>query len=193
MVKKRNKPLAILMLSLVILIGAVLWGLVYSQGWIVSLVAFATAYVAIIVYDKFFDVTRNVYIISGVAIVVLNIIASFVSLGIAVAVEAECSLSIAFKALFEVIGDYSADLIRDGLMCVALTILGLVGVKKMYEEKKLKKTMQENSMNAIADSSNTDVVETSSNDKQPDKNESASENEEGSENHSNSQIDDSNK
>lgn len=136
-------------------VGAVLWGVIYSQGWLVSLVAFVTAYVGIIVYDKFYKVNRTVYIVSGVVICVLNIIASFLSIGITVAIEAEVSLKIAFEAVFEVIGDFVPDLIRDGLLCVAFTVLGLVGVKKTYEEKKLKKEMQENSMNAIADSANS--------------------------------------
>lgn len=193
MVKKQNKALAIALLSITMVVGAILWGVIYSQGWLVSLVAFVTAYVGIIVYDKFYKVDRTVYIVSGVVICVLNIIASFLSIGITVAIEAEVNLKIAFEAVFQVIGDFVPDLIRDGLLCVAFTVLGLVGVKKTYEEKKLKKEMQENSLNAIADSANTAVVETDSNNEQSEKIENISEDKETLKDDNNSQEENTNK
>lgn len=193
MEKKQNKVLAIVLLSITIVVGAVLWGVIYSQGWLVSLVALATSYVGIIVYDKFYKVNRTVYIVSGVVICVLNIIASFLSIGITVAVEAEVSLKIAFEAVFQVIGDFVPDLIRDGLLCVVFTILGLVGAKKTYEEKKLKKEMQENSMKAIADSANTDIVEANQNTEQSEKVETKSENEESHQDDTKNENNDSNK
>lgn len=138
MEKKQNKALAITLLAVVIVLGAGVWGILYSQGWFVALVAFVTAFLAILVYGKFAEVTKTVYIVSGVVIVVLNIIASFLSIGITVAIEAECSLKIAFEAVFQVIGDFIPDLAKDGVLCIILTILGLVGVKKTYEQRQAK-------------------------------------------------------
>lgn len=138
MEKKQNKALAITLLAVVIMLGAGVWGVLYSQGWFVALVAFVTAFLAILVYGKFAEVTKTVYIVSGVVIVVLNIIASFLSIGITVAIKAECSLKIAFEAVFQIIGDYIPDLAKDGVLCIILTILGLVGVKKTYEQRKAK-------------------------------------------------------
>lgn len=142
MERKQNKALAIVMLCVVILVGAVLWGLLYSYGFLASLIAFATAYVAIVVYDKFYPVSKNVYIISGFAIVVANIIASFLALVIAVAIKADCDLVTAFNALMSVIDDFALELCKDFIYCVVLTILGLVGVKKFYENRKARKQAQ---------------------------------------------------
>lgn len=138
MEKKQNKVLATILLSVVILLGAGVWGVLYSQGWFVALVAFVTAFLGILVYGKFAEVTKLVYIISGVAIVVLNIIASFLSIGITVAIEEKCSLAIAFEAVFKVINEFIPDLAKDAGLCVVLTVLGLVGVKKTYEQRQAK-------------------------------------------------------
>lgn len=148
MERKQNKSLAILMLCVVILVGAVLWGLLYTFGWLASLMAFATAYVGIVVYGKFYPVSKKVYIISGVAIVVANVIASFLALVIAIAVKADCDFVTALNALISVMGDYAFDLGKDFVVCIVLIILGLVGVKKLYEDKKCKKQEQNNSVEA---------------------------------------------
>lgn len=139
MEKRQNKTLAVLMLVLVIVLGAVVWGFLYVSGWLVSLVAFATAYLGIVVYDRFYDVSKNIYVYSGIAIVLANIFASFMSMTIRVAMLAECDLITAFNALVSVVDSYIGDFMIDCIMCVIFTLLGFVGVKKTYEAKKIRK------------------------------------------------------
>lgn len=164
MEKRQNKPLAVLMLVLVIVLGAVVWGFLYASGWLVSLVAFATAYLGIVVYDKFYDVSKNIYVYSGIAIVLANIFASFMSMTISVAMMAECDLITAFNALVSVMDSYIGGFMTDCIMCVIFTLLGFVGVKKTYEAKKIRKQEEENARmaeNAVDnnDSENLNVAE----------------------------------
>lgn len=165
MEKRQNKSLAVLMLVLVIVLGAVVWGFLYASGWLVSLVAFATAYLGIVVYDKFYDVSKNIYVYSGIAIVLANIFASFMSMTIRVAMLAECDLITAFNALVSVMDSYIGDFMTDCIMCVIFTLLGFVGVKKTYEAKKIRKQEEENARMAETavdniDSENLNVAET---------------------------------
>jgi len=159
MEKRQNKALAILLLSLVILVGAVAWGVIYSYGWFVAIIAFITSYVAILVYDKFYDVNNTVYIITGVAVVIANIIASFLAIGIAVANEANVSLSVAFNAVFESFDLIAKDLAIDCILCIALTVAGLIGVKRTYEQRKAKTTTVMPDSNTTTEV-NTDTTDT---------------------------------
>ncbi len=143
MERKQNKSLAILMLCVVILVGAVLWGVLYTFGWIASIVALLTAYVAIVLYDKFYPVTKNVYIISGVAIVIANIIASFISLCIVTAIDGGYSFGYVLEIAMQAIGDLVIAMAGDIILCIVLTIIGLVGAKKFYENKKARKQKED--------------------------------------------------
>lgn len=147
MERKQNKTKAIVVLCITVVVGAILWGALYSLGLFASLIAYATAYVAIVLYDKFYKVDKKVYIISGVAITLANLLASFIAIGVAVAVEAEVDLGTAFAAVFEVIGDFAYDLTKDAILCVVMTVLGLLTVRKTYEQKKLR---QQKELDAMA-------------------------------------------
>lgn len=159
MEKKQNKALAVVVLCATILVGAVLWGALYSLGLFASLIAFATAYVAIVLYDKFCNLTNKVYIISGIAIIVANLVASFVAIGISVAVNLGVDLGSAFKAVFEVIGNFVPELVKDAISCVILTVLGLITVKKTYEQRKKKQSENANQEVLPTDKENAVIEE----------------------------------
>lgn len=127
------------MLCIVVLVGSVLWGVLYTLGWFASIIALVTAYVAIVLYDKFYPVTKNVYIISGVAIVIANIVASFISLCIVTAIDCGYSFGYVLEIALQAIGDLAIAMAGDIVLCIVLTIIGLVGAKKFYENKKARK------------------------------------------------------
>ena len=134
--EKKNKLLAIFVLVASILIGGVAWGLIYSFGWFVGIIAFATAYLAVMAYDKFCPVSNMVYIITAVAIIVCNVVASFISLGITVAIESEVTFGFALNWLLNNFDLIAKEFAIDMVLCIVLTCLGIYGFKKSYEQKK---------------------------------------------------------
>lgn len=54
--QKKSLPLALLFSFLVCLLGAIVWGLVYSIGFFVAIISAVTVMCAIMVYQKFYKV-----------------------------------------------------------------------------------------------------------------------------------------
>ena len=139
MEKKENKALAIILLILVVLLGSVVWGLIYSFGWFISIISYGIAFLAITLYGKFAKLTRPVYIITAIAIVVLNIIASFISISISLLIiEPELGFGGAFSLVLSNFNLIAVDFIIDSILSAAFTILGILSYYKITQQKKEK-------------------------------------------------------
>lgn len=134
--KKKNRLLASVVLVASILVGGVAWGFLYSYGWFVGILAFVTAFLAVMAYDKFCPVSNAVYIFTAIAIVVVNVVASFLSIGVRAAIENEITLSHAFNLLFKNFNSIAKDFAIDMVLCVVMTCLGVYGFKRTYEQRR---------------------------------------------------------
>lgn len=153
--QQNKKWLALLSSSLVCLLGAVVWGVLYVMGWFASPVAFVTAFGAFFVYEKFNkEITKGSFIWVLVWVIVLNIIASFLAMVVAVAIEAEVSLGIALNALLSVFNEFVGSFVLDTILGTAFGVLGVVVCYKYLKKKKQAQNVQE-SMSV----ENQDVVE----------------------------------
>lgn len=163
MERKQNKALAILLTALIVLVGAVVWGVVYSFGWFIALIAFLIVYLAMMVYDKFANLTMPVYIVTCIAVVVCNVIASFVA--VAIQVESMTDGAIKFTQALQIMFTNPSILVETGfitniILCIAFSILGVVGFKQYYKQKKLKEIAQMGTQEttAVADTTGSDTT-----------------------------------
>ena len=51
-IKKENKLVAILLMIASALVGGVIWGLLYTTGWFVAIIAYGTVLLAIYLYNN---------------------------------------------------------------------------------------------------------------------------------------------
>lgn len=149
MENKKNKALGISLYILTIFLGAVIWGVLYALGWFAAIVSLATAYVAVLVYDKFCELNKKIYTITGVLITVFNIIAMFIAIPVATAIKAEVSLALAFQVMIQIFDQIIVDMAVDIMLCIAFTILGLVGFKKFYEDKKAEREQKKQAIETV--------------------------------------------
>lgn len=168
MENNKNKALGISLYILTIVLGAVLWGVLYALGWFAAIVSLATAYVAVLVYDKFCELNKKIYTITGVLITVFNIIAMFIAIPVATAIQAEVSLALAFQVMIQLLDQIIVDMAVDVLLCIAFTILGLIGFKKFYEDKKAEREQRKQANETIETIVDAPAIqtETSANDVQ---------------------------
>lgn len=164
MERKQNKPLAILLLVLIVLLGAVVWGLVYAFGWFIALLAFLIVYLAMMVYEKFADLSMPVYIVTCIMVVICNVIASLIAT--AIQVENITDGEIGFAQAMQVMMTNPSLLVETGfitniILCIVFSILGVVGFKQYYKKKKLNEIMNMGTQDttAVPNTTNQDTTE----------------------------------
>lgn len=154
--QQNKKWLALLCSFLVCVLGAIVWGILYVEGWFASPVAYFTAFGAFFVYEKFNkEVTKKSFAWVLVWVIVLNAMASFIAMVVAVAIEAEVAIDVALNAILSVIGQI---FIRFVIDIVLGTVFGVLGVVSCY--KYLKRKQQTNIAQIQEDiQNNNEVVE----------------------------------
>lgn len=156
--------------SLLICLGcAVLWGLVYSVGYITYIVGFASvalsSYVFVVYYKKF-PFWACVMIV--VAELILTEIALFVSASILISNEMAMSFGEAFSYMFELIGgneEFAQAILQDSLInAIVIILVGIftwvsihLKTKKEIEQQKATEASQQ----AVKNTETTENVEES--------------------------------
>jgi len=160
--KKQSILKALLFSALVMLGGAVVWGVVYAIGVFSAWIAFASTMLAVFVYLKFYnkiDWKAYVWVIS--ITLVLNVISLFVTLAIVVAIEAQASLGDSFKAIFEMIKelpDVQTAIVMDMVYCTVFTILGTFIAISSYKKKMKVQAEQDKIIETTIVNENTDYT-----------------------------------
>lgn len=133
--KKDNLALALVLSVLVAIAGSVAWGFLYSLGWFVSIIAYATTFGMFAVYTKFAQMGKLTFVWTLVWVIILNTLASFLAIVIGVSVEAGCSVSDAFNATIQnfnlIVGQFCLDV---GLG-ILFSVLGVVSYYSVYKRK----------------------------------------------------------
>lgn len=133
--KQEKKWLALLLSFLVCVGGAVIWGLLYTFGWFATIVAFATAFCAGLVYEKVNKkVTKSTHVWVLVWVITLNIIASFLAV-IILFITYGATFGEAVQATFNILKDTEVlvDFLFDMILGVVFSVLGVV---TYYQYKK---------------------------------------------------------
>ncbi|MBE7074724.1 MAG: hypothetical protein E7376_01935 [Clostridiales bacterium] len=133
--KKNSLPLALVLSALVAVAGAVVWGLIYSSGWFVSIVSYVTALAMFWVYNKFYKISKLTFVWCLVLINIFNIVASFLAIVIAVAAEAGVDFATALDAVISVFGEVSGAFIRDMILGLVFSVLGIASYYSYYKKQ----------------------------------------------------------
>lgn len=114
------------------LAGAVVWGLLYTYGWFVGLVAYGASLVMLKMFNKFYSKEcKWKYAYCLAVIIVFNIIASFLSLVVYCSHELNISFGVAFDALIQTMSAYIGDFIVDMIIGCVCAVLGIVSAIKL--------------------------------------------------------------
>lgn len=123
----------------VAVLGAIVWGILYSTGWFVGLVAYFTTLGMVKVFNaNYSKECKWKYIYIFAVIIILNIVASFVSLGMLVVdmledEGVEVGLGFVLEFMLENFSLFSEDFIVDmfvGLFCAVFGIVSVVASEK---------------------------------------------------------------
>lgn len=112
--------------------GAVIWGLLYTYGWFVGIVAYVASLLMLKMFNKFYSKEckwKYAYVLG--VIIVFNIIASFLSLVVYCSHELNISFGVAFEALIETMSAYIVDFIIDMIIGCVCAVLGIVSAIKL--------------------------------------------------------------
>ena len=141
--KKDRVGLALLFSFLVALAGSVIWGLLYSTGWLVALIGYITAFGCFFVYTRFAKMSKLTYIWTLVWVIVLNIVATFVSLIILTSSIRHISLSAAVQFIadnFDVLG---GPIFKDIILGIIFSVLGVVSYYIYYKRNLKAKELEQ--------------------------------------------------
>lgn len=136
---KNSLPLALILSLLVCLAGSIVWGLIYSFGFITSIIAAITTILAISVWRKFKKVNYVTYLWVLFWVIILNECAILISLNFVFMKELGSSYTFAesFQILFKSISsnkDFLTAIISDSIWSIVFSVLGavieMVGAKK---------------------------------------------------------------
>ena len=141
--KKQSLALALILSLLVGIAGSVVWGLLYSTGWFVSLVAYVTSLGMFAVYLKFYKMGKLTFVWTLVWVILLNTLATFVSLVVTVAVEADVSMKESLDAIIESFNLIAGDLAIDLILGAVFGVLGVVSYYSFYKKQQKEKALQE--------------------------------------------------
>lgn len=136
----------------VAVIGAVLWGVLYTAGWFVGLVAYFVSFGMIKVFNKYYSKDCNwkyVYILAS--IIVLNIVSSFISLAVYCANVLEISFGVALEALVQTFSQYAGEFIMDmviGCVCAVFGVVTVIQIDKRNKANETAVAKQQASVNA---------------------------------------------
>lgn len=156
--KKENLNLALLFSFLVALLGSIVWGFLYSTGWFVSIVAYATAFCMFAVYLKYAKMSKLTFIWTLIWVIVLNIIATFVAIIVSASISANLPLSETISRFFQNFNLIAKDLMIDIILG---TIFGVLGVMSYYAY--YKKNLKEKEQKELEQSILLKTPETSNN------------------------------
>ena len=141
--------LALLLSFLVCLAGSILWGLVYSFGWFVSIVAYVTALCAFLVYEKVYKkTTKLAFVWILLWIIALNALVCFAAIVIGVAIQENSTLAVALEATLSVFDKFAGQFLLDMFLGAVFGILGVVSYYKYQKRAKLTKQAQEQLLQA---------------------------------------------
>lgn len=145
--KQERKGLALILSLLVGILGAVIWGLVYSTGWYVSLVAYFTAYCMFSVYVKFTKMSKLTFVWTLLWVIVLNIVATFVAVVLIVVDETGYSFSFVLNFILDNFSQFVGDFASDIGLGVLFGVLGVVSCygtyKKQQQQAKKQKQIED--------------------------------------------------
>lgn len=148
--ERKNLWFALLLSFLVCAAGSVIWGVIYTQGWLVALVAYVSAFCAFLVYEKVYkEVTKGAFIWVLVWTIVLNTVASFLSTVITVSLTAEVSFGVALDAVMQIFGNYVGSFLFDMVLGAVFAGLGVYSYYKYLQRKKQEKKAAEEAKAAI--------------------------------------------
>lgn len=148
--KKQGKRWLALLLSLLVCVGgAILWGVLYAEGWFASIVAYVTAFCAFLVYEKVNkEITKGTLAWVLIWVITLNIIASFLSIVISCAIIADVSFSQALNATLSVFDQVVGDFAFDMVLGIVFSVLGVVTYYQYQKRAKKVKEAQEQMLQA---------------------------------------------
>lgn len=145
--KKDRVGLALLFSFLVGLAGSIIWGLLYSTGWLVALVGYVTALGMFFVYTRFAKMSKLTFIWTLVWVIVLNILATYIALIIYTSVKYNLSLAEVINSVFSNFGAITEALLADIILGIVFSVLGVVSYYAYYKRnlkaKELEKARKE--------------------------------------------------
>lgn len=141
--KKDRIGLALLFSFLVALAGSIIWALVYSTGWLVSLVGYVAALGSFFVYTRFAKMSKLTFIWTLVWVIVLNIIATYVGLVIYTVSHSTTPLNQVISNLFSNFGEVTKVLMPDIILGVVFSVLGVVSYYIYYKRNLKAKELEQ--------------------------------------------------
>lgn len=163
---RESLALALLASFGVAVVGAGLWGLLYSFGWIASFVAYFSAFGMIYFYKKFYKLNWFAYVWIAVISLGLNTLACYLSIIFNAMIEMKCSFAIANQAFRMAWSEIASDVITDWIISAVFTVLGLfsyVQYEKRNRAAKSDKTIRPTEYTEINENGVTPNTETSDN------------------------------
>ena len=127
--KKQSLPLALLVSFCVCIAGAVLCGVIYYIGFISSWIAFITAYVAFMLFRKFYKVNFGSFVWVLFWTMALNEVAMFLAMGIAVSAQTGVGLSEVFGAINQLLNEnaeFKNAFMSDTIFNVVFSFVGVL-------------------------------------------------------------------
>ncbi len=134
--KKDNLLLALLLSLLVGAVGALIWGIIYMQGWYVSLIAFASAFGMYTVYSKFAKVNTLTFVWVLLVVIALDTVATYLAIILQVSNIMDMNFADSLNyvnANFDLI---KGDFISDCLMGTLFGVIGVVSAHKTIKNKR---------------------------------------------------------
>lgn len=152
---------ALLFSALICLAGAVVWGLVYSIGYMVYIVALGTVVLAGVVYRKFYKFNYISFIWIVLLSIIFNEIATFLALNLEIVNELMPELSFArgMELLFELIStnaEVKSAIISDTIFNILAVVIG--GVVAWVSINKQEKKNKSATTIATTATTNNEVV-----------------------------------
>lgn len=147
-VRQDNTPLALFTSFLVLVLGAVLWGLMYYFGIFSAWIAFIAVFCAGLCYSHFCKHKKALYYIWLIVwSIILNLVAMFLTLTIEVQIIEKCNFIDAIKDLPYYLDLAKKQIIIDVIFSVVFTVIGIIFVvindKFNKKRAKVEKTVDE--------------------------------------------------
>ncbi len=142
--KKESLPLALFTSFLVMVVGAVIWGILYYYGIFSSWVAFISTACAGLVYCCFYKKRTTIFYFWIIVMsLVLNLLSVFFTLTVFVQINNQVSVAEAFNLFGEIFAEveFKRAFLRDVLLCAGFTFIGgifLLLFYKLYPKSKKK-------------------------------------------------------
>lgn len=121
---------------LVALVGAVLWGLIYSLGWFVCIIAYANAFIMLTVFSKFCpNKIRLGFVWTICWSISFIIVSSCASLIVYNMSNSGCSFEVALNLVMNEIGINGLEFIINGGLGVIFAVMGALSFLKFHKSK----------------------------------------------------------